>query len=84
VALVTDCLGYQVADSDGRVGTVSGIVTAPRTDRPVALEVRIGLFRPTTLTIPVAAVATVNHGRMRVLLERRVDLETPPQSDESE
>jgi hypothetical protein len=69
-----DCVGYRVDDPNGRVGTVGGIVAGAWTDRPDAIEVRIGLFRPAILMVPADAVAGVHRARRRVILRESVDL----------
>lgn len=69
-----DCLGYRVDDPNGRVGTVDGIVAGAWTDRPDAIEVRVGLFRQVILMVPADAVAGVHRARRRVILRRSVDL----------
>jgi hypothetical protein len=69
-----DSLGYRVDDPNGRVGTVDGVVSGAWTNRPDAIEVRVGLFRPATLMVSVEAVAGVNHARRRVFLRESVDL----------
>ena len=66
--------GYRVDDLDGRVGTVEGIVAGAWSDRPDAIEVRVGLFRPAVLLVGVADVAAVDPARRRVVLGRSVDL----------
>jgi hypothetical protein len=69
-----DCVGYRVDDPNGRVGTVDGIVAGAWTDRPDAIEVRVGLFRPAILTVPADAVAGVHRARGRLILRESVDL----------
>jgi hypothetical protein len=69
-----DCLGYRVDDPDGRIGTVEGIVSGTWTDRPEAIEIRVGLFRPAILMAPVDAVASVHRARRRLILRDSVDL----------
>jgi hypothetical protein len=69
-----DCVGYRVDDPNGRVGTVEGIVAGVWTDRPDAIEVRVGLFRPGILMVPAGAVAGVHRARRRVILRESVDL----------
>lgn len=69
-----DCLGYRVDDPNGRVGTVDGILPGTWTDRPDAIEVRVGLFRPAMLMVPVDAVAGVHRAPRRVILRESVDL----------
>ncbi len=69
-----DCLGYRVDDPNGRVGTVDGIVAGAWTDRPDAIEVRVGLFRPAILMVPADAVAGVQQARRRVILRESVDV----------
>ena len=66
--------GYRVDDPDGRVGTVDGIVAGAWSDRPDAIEVRVGLFRPAVLVVGVADIAAVDPARRRVLLGTSVDL----------
>jgi hypothetical protein len=66
--------GYRVDDLDGRVGTVDGVVAGAWSDRPDAIEVRVGLFRPAVLVVGVADVAAVDPVRRRVLLGTSVDL----------
>lgn len=66
--------GYRVDDPDGRVGTVDGVVAGAWSDRPDAIEVRVGLFRPAVLVVGVADVAAVDTDRRRVLLGTSVDL----------
>lgn len=66
--------GYRVDDPDGRVGTVDGVVAGAWSDRPDAIEVRVGLFRPAVLVVGVADVAEVDPARRRVLLGTSVDL----------
>jgi hypothetical protein len=66
--------GYRVDDPDGRVGTVDGVVAGAWSDRPDAIEVRVGLFRPAVVVVGVADVAAVDPARRRVLLLRSVDL----------
>ena len=66
--------GYRVDDLDGRVGTVDGVVAGAWSDRPDAIEVRVGLFRPAVLVVGVADVAAVDPARRRVLLGTSVDL----------
>ena len=69
-----DCLGYRVDDPNGRVGTVAGIVSGTWTNRPDAIEIRVGLFRPAILTVPADAVASVHCARRRLILRDSVDL----------
>jgi hypothetical protein len=69
-----ECLGYRVDDPNGRVGTVDGVIAGPWTDRPDAIEVRVGLFRQAILTVPAEAVAGVLRAGRRVLLRETVDL----------
>lgn len=69
-----DCVGYRVDDPNGRVGTVDGIVAGAWTDRPDAIEVRVGLFRPAILMVPADAVAGVHRARRRLILRESVDL----------
>jgi hypothetical protein len=69
-----ECLGYRVDDPNGRVGTVDGIVAGAWTDRPDAIEVRVGLFRQAILMVPTDAVAGVHQARRRVILRESVDL----------
>jgi hypothetical protein len=64
---LADSHGYRVDDLNGRVGTVDGVVAGAWSDRPDAIEVRVGLFRP-------AVVAEVDPARRRVLLGTSVDL----------
>jgi hypothetical protein len=66
--------GYRVDDQDGRVGTVDGVVAGAWSDRPDAIEVRVGLFRAAVLVVAVADVAEVDPARRRVLLGTSVDL----------
>ena len=66
--------GYRVDDPDGRVGTVDGVVAGAWSDRPDAIEVRVGLFRPAVLVVGVADIAAVDPARRRVLLGTSVDL----------
>ena len=66
--------GYRVDDPDGRVGTVDGVVAGAWSDRPDAIEVRVGLFRPAVLVVGVSEIAAVDPDRRRVLLGRSVDL----------
>ena len=66
--------GYRVDDPDGRVGTVDGVVAGAWSDRPDAIEVRVGLFRPAVLVVGVGDVAEVDQMRRRVLLSASVDL----------
>ncbi len=67
-------LGYRVDDPNGRVGTVDGFVAGAWSDRPDAIEVRVGLFRPAVLVVGAEAVAGVDPARRRVLLGASVDL----------
>jgi len=69
------CLGYRVDDPDGRVGTVTGLIAGAWTDRPDAIEVRVGLFRTASLVVPTEAVAVVHPARRRVILREPVDLD---------
>jgi hypothetical protein len=69
-----ECLGYRVDDPNGRVGTVDGVVAGAWTDRPDAIEVRVGLFQMAILTVPADAVADVLRARRRVILRETVDL----------
>src|SRR6476469_771898 len=62
-----DCLGYRVDDPNGRVGTVAGIVSGTWTDRPDAIEIRVGLFRPAILMVPAVAVARGHCARVRLI-----------------
>jgi hypothetical protein len=66
--------GYRVDDPNGRVGTVEGVVAGAWSDRPDAIEVRVGLFRPAILVVGADAVAGVDPARRRVLLNASVDL----------
>ena len=68
------CVGYRVDDPNGRVGTVDGIVAGAGTDRPDAIEMRVGLFRQAMLTVPARAVASIHPARRRVILRESVDL----------
>jgi hypothetical protein len=69
------CLGYRVDDPNGRVGTVTGLIAGAWTDRPDAIEVRVGLFRTASLVVPTDAVAVVHPARRRVILREPVDLD---------
>jgi hypothetical protein len=69
------CLGYRVDDPNGRVGTVTGLIAGAWTDRPDAIEVRVGLFRTASLVVPTDAVAVVHPTRRRVILSEPVDLD---------
>jgi hypothetical protein len=66
--------GYRVDDPNGRVGTVDGIVAGAWSDRPDAIEVRVGLFRQAMLVVGIADVAEVDPARRRVRLGASVDL----------
>jgi hypothetical protein len=66
--------GYRVDDPDGRVGTVDRVVAGAWSDRPDAIEVRVGLYRPAVLVVGAADVAAVDSARRRVLLGKSVDL----------
>jgi hypothetical protein len=66
--------GYRVDDPNGRVGTVEGVVAGAWSDRPDAIEVRVGLFRQAMLVVGVADVAEVDSARRRVRLGTSVDL----------
>jgi hypothetical protein len=66
--------GYRVDDPNGRVGTVEGIVAGAWSDRPDAIEIRVGLFRQAMLVVGVAHVAEVDPARRRVRLGASVDL----------
>jgi hypothetical protein len=66
--------GYRVDDPDGRVGTVDGVVAGAWSDRPDAIEVRVGLFRPAVLVVGVSEIAAVDPARRRVVLGTTVDL----------
>ena len=72
-ALGATC-GYRVDDPNGRVGTVDGVVAGACNDRPDAIEVRVGLFRPALLVVGVDDVAGVDPVRRRVVLRTTVDL----------
>jgi hypothetical protein len=72
-ALGASC-GYRVDDPNGRVGTVDGVVTGAWSDRPDAIEVRVGLFRQALLVVGVDDVAGVDPVRRRVVLRTTVDL----------
>ena len=72
-ALGASC-GYQVDDPNGRVGTVDAVVAGAWSDRPDAIEVRVGLFRQSLLVIGVGDVAGIDHARRRVMLRASVDL----------
>lgn len=69
------CMGYRVDDPNGRVGTVTGLIAGVWTDRPDAIEVRVGLFRTAGLVVPTDAVAVVHPARRRVILREAVDLD---------
>jgi hypothetical protein len=69
-----ECIGFRVDGPDGRVGTLVGVVAGAWTDRPDAIEVRIGLFRPAILVVGAEAVARVDPARRRVLLRASPDL----------
>jgi hypothetical protein len=73
IALGESC-GYRVDDPNGRVGTVDGVVVGAWTDRPDAIEVRVGLFRHAILVVGVGDVASIDPVRRRVLLRESVDL----------
>jgi hypothetical protein len=66
--------GYRVDDPDGRVGTVDGVVAGAWSDRPDAIEVRVGLFRTAVLVVGVSEIAAVDPARRRVVLGTAVDL----------
>jgi hypothetical protein len=66
--------GYRVDDLNGRVGTVDGLVAGAWSDRPDAIEVRVGLFRSALLVVAVDDVAEVDPVRRRVVLRTTVDL----------
>ena len=66
-----ECVGYDVESRDGRVGVVEDVWLTP--DGHVdALVVRHGLFRPTTLLVPVADVVRVRADRRSVVVRRAV------------
>jgi hypothetical protein len=69
-----DCCGYRVDDPNGRVGTVDAVVGGAWSDRPEAIEVRVGLFRPSLIIVGVEDVAGVDPVRRRVVLRTSVDL----------
>jgi hypothetical protein len=69
-----ECLGYRVDDPNGRVGTVDRIIAGTGTDRPEAIEVRIGLFRPAILTVSADTVTGVHRARRRIILRESIDL----------
>jgi hypothetical protein len=71
---LADSHGYRVDDPNGRVGTVDGVVAGAWSDRPDAIEVRVGLFRPAVVVVGVADVAGIDPARRRVLLGTSVDL----------
>ena len=71
---LADSHGSRVDDPDGRVGTVDGVVAGAWSDRPDAIEVRVGLFRPAVLVVGVSEIAAVDPDRRRVLLGTTVDL----------
>jgi len=73
IALGASC-GYRVDDLNGRVGTVAGLVAGAWSDRPDAIEVRVGLFRSALLVVAVDDVAEVDPVRRRVVLRTTVDL----------
>lgn len=62
------CLGFQADDPNGRVGTVVGIAFGSQTDRPQGIEIRVGLFHRTVITVPVEAVAMIDPSRKRITL----------------
>jgi hypothetical protein len=66
--------GYRVDDPNGRVGTVEGVVAGAWSDRPDAIEIRVGLFRQAMLVVGFADVAEVDPARRRVRLGASVDL----------
>lgn len=69
-----DIHGFRVDDPNGRVGTVDGVVAGAWRDRPDAIEVRVGLFRPALLIVAAEDVVGVDPVRRRVLLRASVDL----------
>lgn len=73
IGLGASC-GYRVDDLNGRVGTVDGLVAGAWSDRPDAIEVRVGLFRSALLVVAVDDVAEVDPVRRRVVLRTTVDL----------
>jgi hypothetical protein len=74
LAALGDSHGYRVDDADGRVGTVDGVVAGAWSDRPDAIEVRVGLFQPAILVVGVEDVVEVDPVRRRVIVRGSIDL----------
>ena len=60
--------GFRVDSPDGRIGVVERIYRDRRSDLPVALEVRVGLFRPQLRLAPIEWVAEVRSEERRIVL----------------
>lgn len=62
------CHGFRVDSPDGRIGVVERIYHDPRSGRPAALEIRVGLFRPQQRLAPIEWVAEVRPEKRRLVL----------------
>jgi hypothetical protein len=67
-------LGFRVDGPDGRLGTVVATLFGSFLESPDALEVRVGLFHPRTVVVPIDAVSNVDLDRKRLLLHSGLDL----------
>ena len=64
------CEGYRVDGSDGKIGSVESLSFGRRHDRPDALVVRAGLFRPQRTTVPVEDVETILPRQRRLVVRQ--------------
>jgi hypothetical protein len=74
LAALGDSQGYRVDGADGRVGVVDGVVAGAWSDRPDAIEVRVGLFQAAILVVGVEDVLEVDPARRRVIVRGSIDL----------
>jgi hypothetical protein len=62
------CLGFQVDGPNGRIGTVIGIAYGNQTRGPDAIEIRVGLFKPTVIVVPPEQVIAADPSTKRLTL----------------
>jgi hypothetical protein len=65
---LTMCLGFQVDGPNGRVGTVTGIAYGSQRHGPDAIEIRVGLFKPTVIVVPPEQVIAADPSTKRLTL----------------
>ncbi len=62
------CHRFRVDSPDGRIGIVERIHQDPRSGRPLALEIRVGLFHHQVRLAPVEWIADIRSAERRIVL----------------